>query len=89
MVPLTLVNAFLRGSKFFGPCSILSDFTQVLCHGKLPFVGLTEKVEQELVWKVKSGLIRFQFNQSSLFFCRSIKHSVDIIYHGLYGDFIG
>lgn len=30
-----------------------SILPQILCGGKLPFIGLVDKVEQELYWKVK------------------------------------
>lgn len=32
-------------------------FIQILCNGQLPFIGLSEKVERELAWKVCNHFI--------------------------------
>ncbi|XP_020527451.1 nuclear pore complex protein NUP160 isoform X1 [Amborella trichopoda] len=42
--------------------------TKVLCDGELPFVGLIEKVEQELVWKAERSDIRVKPNPYKLLY---------------------
>ncbi|KAK8961601.1 hypothetical protein KSP40_PGU019415 [Platanthera guangdongensis] len=56
-VPLTIIDTSSR-FNIVGQWAVttsvdfsLAQLIQVLCDGKLPFVGMTEKVEQELAWK--------------------------------------
>lgn len=49
--------------------------TKILCDGNLPFVGLTEKVEQELVWKAERSEVFAKPNLYKLLYAFEVYRS--------------
>lgn len=58
----------------------MCGWAQILCDGKLPFVGLTEKVEQELIWKVRPRLLWIFSGLSGSMFFEMQMHLYDVYY---------